>query len=70
MSSEQPRQVTPQELQLLARLSGLEIAPERLEQVARQVTALLENLSALDAKELQAVEPATIFPLPWEPTAR
>ena len=70
MSSEQPRQVTPQELQLLARLSGLEIAPERLEMVARQATALLQNLSALDATELQGVEPATIFPLPWEPTAR
>ena len=70
MSSEQPRQVSPQELQFLARLSGLEIATGRLEMVAQQVTALLQNLSTLDAKELQAVEPATIFPLPWEPTAR
>ena len=70
MSSEQPRQVTPQELQLLARLSGVEIAPERLEMVAQQATALLQNLNTLNATELQAVEPATIFPLPWEPTAR
>ena len=65
MSSEQPGQISPQELQFLARLSGLEIASERLEMVARHATALLQDLSTLDAKELQAVEPATIFPLPW-----
>ena len=68
MSNKQPRQVNPQELQFLGRLSGLEIAPERLGPVAQEVTILLQNLSALDPMELQAVEPATIFPSRLEPT--
>ena len=67
MPNKQSLQVSSQQLQFLGRLSGVEIAPKRLRMVAQQVTALLQNLSTLNPTELQAVEPATIFPPPSEP---
>ena len=66
MANDQPRQVSPQELQLLARLAGFEIAPEQLERVAEQVATVLQSIGQLDAKELHDVEPAPVFPMPWK----
>ena len=36
MTSKQPRQVNAEEVRTLARIAGVEIAPERLEQLAEQ----------------------------------
>jgi len=66
MSNQQPRQIGPDELQLLARIAGVEIAPERLERLAAQVTTVFQSIDQLDAAELHDVEPAMIFQLPWE----
>lgn len=66
MAKGNPRQVGPEELQLLARVAGVEIAPERLESLARQVSTVFQALDQLDAGELQETEPAMIFQVPWE----
>ncbi len=66
MANSPSRQVDTKELQLLARIAGVEIAPERLERLAQQVTAVLQSIDRLDPSELQDVEPAMIFSLPWE----
>lgn len=59
------RQVNPEEVQLLARIAGVEVAPERLERLAQQVTTVFHTLDQLDAKELQGFEPAAIFQAQW-----
>ena len=66
MASRQPRQIGPDELRLLARIAGVEIAPDRLERLARQVSTVFQSIDKLDAAELQDVEPATSFLLPWQ----
>ena len=66
MASQEQRQVSPEQVQLMARIAGYEISPGRLERVAGQVTAVLQSIGQLDAKELQSVEPAFSFRLPWE----
>ena len=66
MANPQPRQIGPDEIQLLARIAGVEIAPERLELLARQVTTVFQSIGHLDATELHDVEPAMVFQLPWE----
>ncbi len=65
MANQQPRQISPDELQLLARIAGVEIAPERLERLAQQVTTVLQSIAQLDSTELHDVEPAMTFSLPW-----
>lgn len=66
MTNHEPRQISPKELQLLARIAGVEIAPERLERLAAQVTTVFQGIDQLDATELHDVEPAMTFQLPWE----
>ncbi|MCL0043960.1 hypothetical protein M1N24_00315 [Dehalococcoidia bacterium] len=66
MSNNQSRQVTKEELLLLARIFGVVIATDRLERLAEQVSTVLEGNSQLDPAELQDIEPALTFCLPWE----
>ena len=66
MTSKQPRQVNAEEVRLLARLAGVEIAPERLEHLAQQVSTVLQGLDQLDPSELHDIEPAAVFRLSWE----
>ncbi|MBI4199800.1 MAG: hypothetical protein HY535_04950 [Chloroflexi bacterium] len=69
MTTRPPRKLTAQEVQLLARVGGIEIPPDRLERLAAQVSGMFQLLDQLDPKELQDVEPATVFSLPLEPGA-
>jgi len=66
MANQQPRQIGPEELQLLARIAGVDIAPERLERLAGQVTTVFQSIDQLDATELHDVEPAMVFQMPAE----
>ena len=66
MGNQQPRQIGAEEIQLLARIAGVEIAPERLERLAGQVTTVLQSIDQLDAAELHDIEPAMVFRLPTE----
>lgn len=66
MTSKQPRQVNAEEVRTLARIAGVEIAPERLEQLAQQVSTVLQGLDQLDPRELHDIEPAAVFRLNWD----
>lgn len=66
MAQQQSPKIGPDEVQVLARIAGVEIAPERLERLAEQVTTVFQGIGLLDAIELHDVEPAMIFQLPWE----
>ena len=50
-----------EEIRLLARMAGLEIAEDRLERVAARVQAIREDLDSLDDLALAGHEPATVF---------
>ncbi len=56
--------LTPQEIQTLARGAGLSIPPGDLAEVTHRYTALLEQLHKLDALDLSGVEPTAVFPNP------
>ena len=45
MTSKQPRQVNAEEVRTLARIAGVEIAPERLEQLTRLLSLVPESYS-------------------------
>jgi Asp-tRNA(Asn)/Glu-tRNA(Gln) amidotransferase C subunit len=66
MANEQSRRINAEDLQLLARIAGVEIAPDRLERLAEQVSAVYQGMSQLDAAALHDVEPASVFHLPWK----
>ena len=61
MGNEKRHQMSLEQLQLLASMSGYEIPADRAERVARQLSTVLESLDQLDTKELQNVEPAFTF---------
>ena len=65
MTSKGPRQVSAEEVRTLARIAGVEVAPERLEQLAQQVSTVLQGLDQLDPAELHDIEPAAVFRLNW-----
>lgn len=66
MASRQPREIGPDELRLLARIVGVEIPADRLERLAEQVSTVFQSIDKLDVSELQGIEPATSFSLPWQ----
>jgi Asp-tRNA(Asn)/Glu-tRNA(Gln) amidotransferase C subunit len=66
MTAKQPRQISADEVRTLARIAGVEIAPERLEQLAQQVSTILQGLDQLDPHELHDIEPAAVFRLNWD----
>ncbi len=66
MAEHQSPKISPDELQVLARIAGVEIAPERLERLAGQVNTVFQSIDQLQATELHDVEPAMVFQVPWE----
>ncbi|MEE2701181.1 MAG: hypothetical protein VX800_03225 [Chloroflexota bacterium] len=60
MTTEQ-RNITPEELRLLARIAGIEIAEERIAAAAEQVSMVYRSLSRLNIPDLKDVEPAASF---------
>lgn len=55
-------QVTPQLIEHLAQLSGLEIAPAHMPGVIANMTTLLERAEELFAAPIEpAIEPAPVF---------
>ena len=64
MAEKKTRRISPDELQIMARVFGIEIAPEGLESMAQQVSAQIEFMSRLDPAELHDLEPASVFHIP------
>ena len=60
------RDLSPEEVQPLAKAAGLEIATSDLEAVAHHLNALLEVLENIEATGLAQVEPLAALPLPKE----
>lgn len=60
MTTEQ-RNITPEELRLLARIAGIEIPDERIAAAAEQVSMVYRSLSRLNIPDLKDVEPAASF---------
>ncbi|MCS7206719.1 MAG: DUF4089 domain-containing protein [Dehalococcoidia bacterium] len=57
-------------LQAVARWVGLDLPPERLQEVVPLWQALRERLARLETLPLQDVEPAFIAPPPFSPRGR
>lgn len=57
-------------LQAIARWAGLDLPPERLQELEPLWKSLRERLARLEALPLQDVEPAFIAPLPVPPRER
>ena len=57
MGNQQRWHISPEELRLLARVSGVELAPERLEHLAKQVSIVFQNIDQLNSTELHHIEP-------------
>lgn len=55
------RNITPEELRLLARIAGIEIPEERIAAAAEQVSMVYRSLSRLNIPDLKDVEPAASF---------
>ncbi len=66
MTNQQLRQIGPEEIRLLARIAGVELAPERLESLAQQVSAVFQNIDRLNSTELHHIEPVMAFSWLWE----
>ena len=58
------KELSPEDVQALAKAAGLEIAASDLGAVAHQLNALLEAVEAIEAPGLEQVEPlpAPLFP--------
>lgn len=56
----EPR-ITKETLRALARLSGLELDDDRLEEILRQVQVNADAIARLDELDLENVEPAVTF---------
>ena len=59
-------ELTPEEIQPLAKAAGLEIAIPDLDAVAHHLNALLEVVEDIEAPGLERVEPLPALPLPKE----
>ena len=56
----QPK-VSKEALKAIAAMSGLDLSDERLEDLLPEVGRVVEGLAALEALDLEGVEPATVF---------
>ena len=59
-------ELSPKEIQPLAKAAGLEIATSDLDAVAHHLNALLEVVENIEAPGLEQVEPLAALPLPKE----
>jgi Asp-tRNA(Asn)/Glu-tRNA(Gln) amidotransferase C subunit len=55
------RKVTKEALRAMARMSGLELNDDRLEELLPQVQRSMEALGGLEVLDLENVEPAVVF---------
>ena len=59
-------ELSPEEIQTLAKAAGLKIATSDLDAVAHHLNALLEVVENIEAPGLELVEPLPALPLPKE----
>lgn len=59
--TEEQRNITPEELRLLARIAGIEIPEDRIAAAAEQISMVYRSLSRLNIPDLKDVEPAASF---------
>jgi hypothetical protein len=58
-------QITAEEVRLRADLAGIELEPERLEDIAAMLEMALGPLRSLDLRAIRLVEPAGVFSAAW-----
>lgn len=56
--------VTPAVIEALAAIAGLPLAPERSQELATHLEAMLEDISRLDEVDVRACEPPISIPAP------
>ena len=61
--------LTDEAVRVLAGAAGIEIAPERVAEVAARLRDLLAMTDDLDALDLSGAAPETVFDPSWERTA-
>ncbi|MBI4337167.1 MAG: hypothetical protein HY683_04975 [Chloroflexi bacterium] len=57
------KELTAQQLKVVAQFMGLELSDQRLEELAPQIKELMARISRLNELDLRDVEPAFIAPL-------
>jgi hypothetical protein len=63
---ESARLVAPAAVEQVASLFGVPLTPDEHAQAARVLQVLLESMQALDAVDLDGIEPASVFDARWE----
>ena len=65
MSDERQEKITAEVVQARAELAGIQLDPDRIEDVAEMLEMALAPLRTLDLRAIRLVEPAVTFSAEW-----